>query len=163
MSKSVLQVYERYLVMIFSFLLFLFSWAITPLSLKRFFSNLIWWGFVAATIILSPLLGQLGLRCIRQLNEDCKPKDKKISDEIIVSVERKRKSLQDEIQCEIGSQPHSSLLVEVTRKSVVEDSYNATKSYFGRNYLKRVKLQISFINENGIDNGGLYREWFSEI
>ena len=55
-----------------------------------------------------------------------------------------------------------NLNISVRRSHVLEDSFLALRDISGEKF-KKARLLISFLNEFGIDSGGLTREWYSVL
>ncbi|CAL1275254.1 unnamed protein product [Larinioides sclopetarius] len=56
---------------------------------------------------------------------------------------------------------HDKIFIKVTRESLLESSFKETKSFSVSDWCKN--FEITFIGEEGIDWGGLRREWFELV
>ncbi|KAJ1976936.1 E3 ubiquitin-protein ligase tom1 [Dimargaris xerosporica] len=61
-----------------------------------------------------------------------------------------------------GREVHSSLRLNVRRQYVFEDSFHQLQGHSGRE-IKYGKLNVKFYHEEGIDMGGVTREWFQVL
>ncbi|KAJ1983136.1 E3 ubiquitin-protein ligase tom1 [Dimargaris verticillata] len=61
-----------------------------------------------------------------------------------------------------GREVHSSLRLNVRRQYVFEDSFHQLQGHNGRE-IKYGKLNVKFYHEEGIDMGGVTREWFQVL
>ncbi|XP_021944995.1 apoptosis-resistant E3 ubiquitin protein ligase 1 isoform X2 [Folsomia candida] len=56
--------------------------------------------------------------------------------------------------------PRDKLCLKITRENIIESTWKATKSFSAHDFCRN--FEISFVGEQGIDWGGLRREWFEQ-
>lgn len=122
------------------------------------------------SIIITTLLGS----CLSYLKTNSyhrlEPEDRNPSTTEILQLERKKSVLHIKLQKPnpISNSTATSMMMQMiiltlTRGQVLEDTMRYLMPYTGRRLLTHRKLKIKFKNEEGIDAGGLTREWFMEI
>jgi E3 ubiquitin-protein ligase HUWE1 len=80
--------------------------------------------------------------------------------EAIRILEQKRSQLQRELR---KPRYRPAVSLHVRRASIFQDSFDYIMPWFGKTSLKHAEIRVKFLGEDGIDVGGLTREWFIEI
>jgi hypothetical protein len=79
----------------------------------------------------------------------------------ILSYENKRKYFKDYIKKIVPKYEEDVLHIEVSRENIFRDAYDQLHSVSKKSLLKR--LYVNFIGEKGQDDGGLTRDFFTDL
>ncbi|KAI7900225.1 uncharacterized protein BX663DRAFT_554130 [Cokeromyces recurvatus] len=80
----------------------------------------------------------------------------------ILDFDNKRNCFIQQLRKFDGPRTHSTIRLSVSRERVFEDTYEQLHPFSGKE-IRNSKIAVEFMNEDGIDEGGVSREWFSVL
>ncbi|ORY22745.1 hypothetical protein LY90DRAFT_675786 [Neocallimastix californiae] len=85
-----------------------------------------------------------------------------VSNSKILDFDNKRTYFNQQLHKRNGREHYGTLQIAVRRQYVFEDSFHKLQGKTG-NEIKYSKLNVRFVEEEGVDVGGVTREWFSAL